>query len=257
MPDTITPPVATLGDISVTLTEVLNHAQRRGRLRPLIQAAALEEFLVQQANQAGLAVPPEELQRAADFVRRRQGLTSAEHMHAWLARQGLPVLDFEVALERDLLVDRLKDHLFKDRIPAHFERQRPHYDRLRLRQLTVQREDLARELLSQVRDEGRDFAALAQEYQAEGADGGSSSMAVFLRRQLHPAVAAALPRRAGEVAGPVATPHGFTLVRVEEVQPAQLDATTTAAIRQELFEAWLREQLEQRPLRYPLLDELT
>ncbi len=71
------------------------------------------------------------------------------------------------------------------------------------------------------------------------------------------ALAAALPGTVGEVGGLVATPHGFALVRVEEAQPAQLDAGTMAVIRQELFEVWLGQQLAQLAIRYPLLDELT
>jgi parvulin-like peptidyl-prolyl isomerase len=257
MPDTTSLSAVSLGDHAVTLPEFLRHLKRSGRLQSLLQEAVVEQFLVQQSTQAGLVVTPEELQRTADLVRRRQGLTSAEQVHAWLARQRLSVLDFEDTLERDLLMDKLKDHLIGDRIAAHFEQHRSQYDRLRLRQLTVAREDLARELLSQVRDDGRDFAALAQKPQAGTAENGSSSVMVLLRRQLLPAVATALPTTAGEVGGPVATAKGFALVQVEEVQPAQLDSDTMASIRQELFEAWLREQLEQRPIRYPLLDELT
>lgn len=253
---TPTPAVA-FGSVALSLPEFVQHLQRRGRLQWLLRDAVVEQFLVEQAKQSGLTVSTDELQRTADLVRRRQGLVSAEQTNAWLVRQRLSVLDFEDALERDLLIDKLKDHLFKDRIAAHFEKHRSQYDRLRIRQIVVPREDLARELLSQVQDEGRDFAEVVQQQQAEPANGRHSSVAVLLRRQLHPAVAAALPSTVGAVAGPVATPRGFTLVRVEEVQPAQIDAATMASIRQELFEAWLREQLEQRPLRYPLLDELT
>src|SRR5262249_22099627 len=146
-------PAVTLGSVTLTLADLLHHLQRRGRLQLLLREAIVEQFLVQQARQAGLAVANEELQRAADLVRRRYGLDSAEQTHAWLARQRLSVLEFEAALERDLLMDKLKDHLVKDHIATHFEQHRGQYDRLRLRQWTVPREDLARELLSQVRDD--------------------------------------------------------------------------------------------------------
>jgi hypothetical protein len=88
-------------------------------------------------------------------------------------------------------------------------------------------------------------------------DGGGPWLAVLLRKQILPAVAAALPATAREVGGPVPTPHGYALVCFEEVQPAQLDHETRAVIREELFQDWLRQQLEQTPVRYPLLDELT
>jgi parvulin-like peptidyl-prolyl isomerase len=248
--------IASAGEVSLSLGDLLGSLHHRGRLRPLALDALTGQIMLDAAVKAGLSVSAAELQSTANGFRQRHGLSSAERTRDWLTQERLSVAEFESALERDLLLDKLKDHLFKDHISSHFDQHRAQYDRLRLRQLTVPREDLARELLSQIHDEGRDFAAVVQEHRA-ATDGGSPAVAVLLRRQLLPAVAAALPRTVGEVCGPVPTPHGFALVRVEQVEPAQLDAATMAVIRQELFEAWLRQQLDQLAIRYLLLDELT
>jgi hypothetical protein len=202
--------VVSLGELSVSLHDCLAALQRRARLLPLLREVVVEEFLLQRAAELGLVVAREELQRAADAFRRRHGLTGAEQTQAWLRQQGLSVAAFEQVVERDLLLDKLKDHLFNERIAPHFEQHRADYDRLRLLQLTLPREDLARELLSQIRDEARDFTAVLLEHRADRVDGGGPWEVVLLRKEILPAVAAALPATAGRSAAPC-RPRSATL----------------------------------------------
>jgi hypothetical protein len=96
---------------TLSLADWLAHLKQRGQLRPLLRQAAIEQFLVDQARQAGLTVSTEELQQAADAFRQCNRLNSAEQTNAWLAQQRLSVLDLETTLERDLLIAKLKDHL--------------------------------------------------------------------------------------------------------------------------------------------------
>jgi len=86
MPEITALPIANFGNVSVTLPDLLHHLQRLGRLQNLLGEAPVEEFLIHQATQAGLAVSREDLQRAADFERGSQGFASAERMRTWLAR---------------------------------------------------------------------------------------------------------------------------------------------------------------------------
>ncbi len=250
-------PAVALGDVSLTTTDFLRRLHQRNRLVPLLREAVVEQLLLDEAGRLGLAVGTQELQAAADAFRRRHGLNSAEQTNAWLARQRLSVLDLEDALGRDLLLDKLKDHLCRDRLAAHFAEHRDQYARARLRLIVVQREDLARELRSQLRDEGADFAELARAHSLHGSKSQGGALGVVLRRQLPakvaPAVFAAQP---GKVVGPLATPHGFHLVLVEQLQPAELDGPTTTLLRQELFDAWLNDKLKDMSLALPLLDAL-
>jgi parvulin-like peptidyl-prolyl isomerase len=248
--------VAMHGDgVSISLGDWLTHLKWRGRLLPLLREVALERLVAQQATQAGLAVTGAEQQAAADAFRHRQGLFSAADTRAWLARQGLTGEDFARSLEADLLAEKLKDHLTRDRIAGHFTTHRDRYDRARLRQLVAPREDLAREMLSQFRDEDRDFSDLARELAAVGVRGGEVR-SVF-RQDLPPALAeAAFAARPGDVVGPVATPEGFHLLLVEEIIPASLDPDAAARIRQELLDAWLAERLQAARLEFPLLEML-
>jgi len=226
-------------------------------LQPLLRAAVMEQFLVSQAEQAGLSVSTEQLQRAADAFRRRQGLTSAEQFQAWLVGQGRSLLDFEDSLERDLRIDQLKDHLTRDRIAAHFAANQSGYASAALRLILVSRQDQARELLAQIREEGRDFAELAREQSLHSSRPQGGLLGLVRQRQLTPAMdEAVFAARQGDIVGPLAGPAGFHLFLVESIAPAELDASTKALIRQELFDAWLADTLRNVPLILPLLDVL-
>ena len=56
--------------------------------------------------------------------------------------------------------------------------------------------------------------------------------------------------------GPLASPQGFQLLLIEALRPAELDAELKFVIRQELFDAWLREQLANGKLELPLIEAL-
>lgn len=250
-------PAATWGEASISLHGFLGNLQRQQRLIPVLRAAVVEQFVVDQAKAAGLVVTTEELQQAANLFRRRLGLNSAEATRTWLQREHLSIADLEVSVQNNLLIDKYKDHLFKARLNEHFVANRSRYDLVALRVIMVGREDFARELLSQIRDDGRDFAALAAEHSTHPSRGHGGLLGLLRRHQLADGVAGSVfAAKAGEVVGPLATPGGFQLLLVESLQPAQLDAPTAALIRQQLFDAWLAARLKETPIAFPLLDAL-
>lgn len=245
-------PLASAGDLMVSTGDFLRGLHRRGRLLPLLREALAEAAVARAAADAGLAVADADLQQAADRFRRCADLTSADETHAWLARQGWSVADLEAAAARDLLLARWKDHLAAGGAEARFRADQAGFDRLRVRRLVVDSEALARELLAQIHEEGRPFAVVAEEHAPPAAP-----PQVVYRRQLPSAMAAAVASAAaGDVIGPLPTATGFLLLLLEEVQPATLDAATRAAIREELFQAWLAERLPLDALAFPVLDGL-
>src|SRR5947208_1663275 len=153
---TLDTPIASLPGVSLSLGQLLRTLHGQGRLRPLVVEALAARLVQQEARQAGLSVTAEELQAAADAFRRARGLHTAADTRAWLGGQGLTADDFEAGLEERLLAARLKQHQTAAGADGHFSAGRKDFDQLRLATLLVGREDLARELASQVRDEGRD-----------------------------------------------------------------------------------------------------
>jgi len=152
----------------------------------------------------------------------------------------MSVNDFKASLELDLLAAKLRQHLTAARVEEHFTAHQAGYERLRLAQLCVGREDLANELAIQVREEGRDLDAVAGEYKVRLVRGES-----FRKDLTSPLAEALASARPGQLVGPVVGPREFALVLVEESQPPALDPATRQHIENELFTAWLAEQTRE------------
>jgi peptidylprolyl isomerase len=247
------PPLATTaGGLTLSPAECLLFLRRRGTLRTIVVRALAEKAIREAARDSGLTVSDEELQQVANRFRRQHGLGSADRTHTWLTQYGRTALDFEAALEHDLLTEKLRDHLTRDRIADHFAVHRDDYARACLRLLVVPGNDLARELLSQLRDDGRDFADLARQHSHHASRAAGGSLGTVWRTQCSSAVAEAVSAaRPGDIIGPLATPEGYHLLLIEETRPPELDAETTALIRQELFERWLGDKLKDATLSFP------
>lgn len=221
---------------------LLTHLQADGQLSGVIDRVAAEEICVRGARAGGLTVSDAELQRAADDFRHRHGLTTAAKTHAWLTCQRMSVGGLESALERVLLVEKLKDVLAQD-AAAHFAAQPSHYARVSLRELAVRSEGQARELLRRMSDDGDDFAELASRYSTLPTHAHGGEVGILCRPTIPPAVAelvfAASP---GETVGPCVAAGGYYLFRVVEFFPPEWDKGTYDILRQQLFDDWLRTQ---------------
>src|SRR5262249_54114949 len=190
--------VGALGEQRLTAGGLLEWLRASGRLGPLVREALAVQLVKEEARRSGLSVPVEEVQAAADAFRRRQGLDAEADTQAWLAAQGLSLDDFEGRLEDGLLAARLKQHLTGPQVEEHFSAHRAGLEQLRLSVVFAGRDDLARELASQIRDEGRDLGEVAR------ANGLSVVQQRLLLEDLGGPLASALSGAApGELVGPV------------------------------------------------------
>ena len=141
---TLETPVASLPGVSLSLGQLLQTLHAQGRLRPLAVEALAGRLVQQEARQAGLSVPVEDLQAAVDAFRRAHGLHTASATRAWLDGQGLTVGDFEASLEERLLAAKLKHHQTAARADESFAAHRTDFERLRVARVVTGRDDLAR-----------------------------------------------------------------------------------------------------------------
>jgi hypothetical protein len=228
--------IASLSGTQLTLAGLLTELHRQGRLEPAVREALTAQFLQEQARQAGLSLAPEELQVAADDCRRRQGLLAAADTNAWLAAQRLSLDNFQARLEPSVLAAKVPQHLTSAQVDGHFAAFEAGFERLQLAEVVVGRLDVAQELASQVRDEGRELADVA------GEQGLQLVRGECLRKDLSAPLAAA---KSGELIGPLETRRGFVLVLVEACRSAELDSATRKRIQDELSEAWLAAHLRE------------
>lgn len=241
--------VARIADRPFSAHDFHRALKHKQRLKPLLLEVAVEQLLLDLARQAGLAVSSEELQKAADSFRQRNGLNSADRTRDWLAEQHMSDLDLEDVLEQDLLIGKLKDHVTGDGIQAHFAARQEDYAVARLRLIHLAGEDASREVALQISEEGVDFGEMARKYSLDASRATGGSLGRILRRQLPENISAAIFAAApGSVIGPLAANDGFQIFLVESLETAELDVERTAIIRQELFESWFATQLSAHKL---------
>jgi parvulin-like peptidyl-prolyl isomerase len=232
-----------LPDSSVNLSELFASLRRKLRLKPLLLETLAEKVIRQAAHKAGLSVSAEELQQAANRFRQQQGLRTAADTHTWLEQNGLRVMDLEAMLEQVLLTEKFRKHLTDERLVERFAADPGRYARARISYITVPSEGLARELLARIHDDGVDFADVARQ-QFRPVSGATGSRVLVMRAELAADVAEVIFQATPDsVAGPVPGQHGWRLFHVHELLPAQLDEATSARIRQEVFEGWVRALL--------------
>jgi hypothetical protein len=162
-------PVATWPGHSLTLAEFLRALKVHGRLEELV-AEVIQAKLISAAAQAlGIQASDEELQKAADTFRRRRRLFKAADTLAWLQHHHLTAEDLQALAEQQVVRQRLAENLTQGKVEQFFAENQLRFQRARLAQLVVPREEIAQELLSQIVDDGRDFAELCRKHSLDAA----------------------------------------------------------------------------------------
>lgn len=109
--------------------------------------------------------------------------------------------------------------------------------------MIVSTEGLAREILAQVREEGREFAELAA---ARSTDSAAGDIGEVFRGQLNAAIAETIfAAQPGDVVGPFHTPQGYELYEVGVQLAGEWDGATSTIVRGELYAAWVRNRMAE------------
>lgn len=238
----------------VGLSEVVRSAKWRGQLS-FLRDAINTVIIRQEAERRGLTVPDDELQQAADEFRISHDLHDAEATEQWLTANYLTVEEWERLLEEEVLARKLRDLQTNGRVEQHFAENRLSFEAATVSQLIADSEDVARELRSQIVEEGVDFHALARQYSKDEATRlAGGYMGRIRRTDMEAAVEASVfGAKPGKVVGPLKTDAGWILAKIEALHPAQLNDATRASIKQTLFEEWLAELRRRARIRIPLL----
>lgn len=247
----------TVNGQAVSLQEALMQAFWREELGFLNDAA--DAVLIRQAaRERGITVTDAELQQAADTFRVARGLYKANAMQDWLTTRGRSIEDWEAYLEYRVLASKVRQAITEGKVEQFFAENKAGYDAATISQITTADEGVAEELRSQIVDDGADFYALARKYSTDAATKCAGGYVGILSRSvMAPVMAAAVfGARPGEVIGPIKTEQGFTLVKVEAHNPAQLNSATREAIQATLFDQWLREQRGKAQITQPVLEAL-
>jgi glycosyltransferase involved in cell wall biosynthesis/parvulin-like peptidyl-prolyl isomerase len=173
-------------------------------------------------------------------------LSSEDERQAWLQQQNLTETQFLDLATRNLRIEKFKKATWGSKLESHFRQLKPKLDQVVYSLIRVRDSALAQELYLRLLEDEQSFAELARQYsQGTEAQTGGLIGPVSLSTP-HPQLAHILAlSQPGQILSPTNISDWWLIVRLEKFIPAQLDEPMQQRLLNELFAAWLKEQLQQ------------
>ncbi|HSB69950.1 MAG TPA: peptidyl-prolyl cis-trans isomerase [Candidatus Methylomirabilis sp.] len=227
--------------------------------RLAVQKLVSRRLILQEAARRQFTVTELELKRAFTAFRRR--FKDSRKFAVWMRERGLDENSLREALRMERLMIRVRAALVEgvrvtgDLAREYYEAHRDDLkiaEEVRLRIIGVEDNVAAEEILTTLK-EGEDFSRLARERSLESRAAQGGDMGWVGPQTLPPPLQEAVGTlKAGETGGPVQIDDGLLIVRLEERRPArtktlaearpEIEARLLRTNREEVFQAWLREQ---------------
>ena len=207
----------------------------------------LHESIIDQAI-APFSCTPEEITHACQQFYQQHQLTSEAEQQAWLGHHNINQQQLEFITTRKLRIEKFKQATWRHKLESYFLKRKGQLDRAIYSLIRTKNRDLAHELYFRLQEGEQTFAELAKQY-SQGAEAHSAGIVGPVELgSLHHQLARLLTiSQLGQLWSPIPLGEWLVVVRLEKLIPARLDEAMQQRIIQELFEAWLQEQLQQLP----------
>lgn len=236
-------------------------------LTALAASELLEAYLQRQLLEAlceavlGPPSPPDDAGAALLALGQRHGLGTLEEVEAWRQGCGLSLDQLETLVVFESRLRQASERIWEGEVASTFLQRRADFDRVVMSVVRFDDPDLATELFFQLQEGSLSFAELV-EHHARGLDRANRGLVGPIRvQQLNPLLARVVRRyKPGVLIPPLDINGCVHLMRIESLQPAQLDGPLREQLLLSLRSQWLRQQLahlRQRLLQdAPLVAEL-
>jgi parvulin-like peptidyl-prolyl isomerase len=228
----------------ISQDEILQQVKLSCQIPTLIKAITERKIVSQKAQSLDLKVETVELQKAADSFRLKNNLVSAQETLDWLKRHALSLDDLEVLVYHTVLLTKLADRLFKDKVEPYFAERQLDYTQVVLYEVIFSSLDLAMELFYAIQEKEITFTEVARKYTQDPEHrrrGGYCGL--LTRKDLKPEISAAVfATTPPQVLRPITVGKRVHLVWVEEILSPILEDDLRQQILSELFADWLQQQ---------------
>lgn len=233
--------------LTISPEDIIHNIKISCQIPGVVEAIATQKIILDTATLAGIKVAEQELQQEGDRLRFARKLVKAADTLAWLKKHHLSVDDFEELVHNDILAKKLANHLFADKVEAFFYQNKLNYFAAVTYEIIFDDRDVALELFYALQEGEVSFQEIAREYilnpeirRAGGYQG------IRKRGEFRPEIAAAVfAATPPQILKPITTPKGVYLILVEEIIQPQLDNELRQTIITDLFNGWLKQQVEK------------
>lgn len=204
----------------------------------------LLEALCDQVVGAPVTAAAEEASGVLLAYAKRQGLDSLEALDGWRASRGLGLDQLERLVSFETRLQQATERLWAGEVSSLFLEKRAEFDQVVMSVVRIDDADLATELFFQLQEGDLSFPELVESY-AQGLDRTNRGIVGPIRvQQLNPLLARVARRyRPGVLIPPLDVSGRVHLMRVESLQPAQLDGPLQDQLLIRLRNQWLNQQL--------------
>lgn len=234
--------------ITISREDILHEVSLSGQIPAVIEGMVTRKVIAAAAEEAGITVETEELQKAADQFRLLNKLQSADETWVWLQKYSLSLDDLEKIAYINVISAKLAQHLFADKVEPYFFEHQLDYAGVVIYEVVLDEEDLAMELFYALQEGEMSFPEIAHQYIQDTELRRSGGYRGIVRRKelLKPEISAAVfAAKPPQVLKPIVTSKGVHLILVEEIIQPQLDEQLRSKIIVDLFSKWTKQQIEQ------------
>jgi len=233
--------------ITITSEDILHQVKLSYQIPSIAEEIVTRKIIASAAAEAGIKVETEELQKAADNIRIMGKLKSADDTWAWLQKHSLSLDDFEELIYNNVISGKLAQHLFADKVEPFFVEHQLDYAGVVMYEVVLDDEDLAIELFYGIQEGEMSFYEVAHQYiQDTELRRKGGYQGIVSRKDMKPEISAAVfAATPSQVLKPIVTSKGVHLIFVEEIIQPELNNKLCYEIISDLFEGWLKQQVEQ------------
>ena len=230
--------------ITITNEDILHQVKVSCKIPEIVEQIVTRKVIIAAAEEAGIKVEVEELQKAADQIRLTNKLDSADDTWKWLGEHGLSLDDFEEIAYLSLISGKLVKHLFADKVEPYFFENQLDYVGVVMYEVVLDDEDLALELFYAIKEGEMSFYDVAYKYiQDTELRRKGGYLGIVHRKDLKPEISAAVfTAKQPQLLKPIVASKGIHLIFVEEIIQPQLDEKLRQKIIYDLFFEWLKEE---------------
>ncbi|MEL7359477.1 MAG: peptidylprolyl isomerase [Cyanobacteria bacterium J06560_6] len=189
-------------------------------------------------------------QKAMESFCAKRGLFSEEQRHAWLQQQGQTPEGMIAAAVRDYKVTLFQEETWGAQIESYFLQRKTQLDRVCYSLIRTKDASLAQEIYFRLNDDGAPFNDLARQY-SEGQESRTGGFIGPVELNVpHPVLARMLSvSQPGQLWAPTQIGEWLVIARLEQFEPAQFTDTMRQRLLNEQFQGWLKQQLQETPVR--------
>lgn len=229
----------------IELKVIADYLKQNLQFNEIYRIILCQQIINYKAEEVGLTVTVEEIQREAESQRREKQLEKATDTYRWLETQMITADDWEEGIRQKLLRYKLRENLFATETEKIFAQNKLNFEQVVLYQIVVPYKKLAWEIFYQIEEEELSFYQAAHFYDIDeerryhcGYEGKIPRWS--LSPEFATRIFAAKPQ---EVILPFQTEQGHHILMVEEFIPAELTPQIYEEIQEKMFTEWLKSEL--------------